>query len=131
MKNTIKRIAAVMITGAGLALAGAGTAHADLGDEVGFLGFLTNEGLYMVGPNQAGRMLASGYWVCQSRASHSALDLVDFVYHNTDESVTFRQSAAIVAASETFLCPVYSGTPANLPGIAPAPAPAPAPFPIV
>jgi hypothetical protein len=125
MKNTIKRIAAVTIAGAGLAVAGAGTAHADLDDEVGFLRYLTNEGLYMTGPNQAGRMLSTGYGVCQARATHSAYGLAEFVYYNTDESVTFTQSAAIVAASEAFLCPVYLRTPANLPGIAPAPAPYP------
>jgi hypothetical protein len=129
MKNTIKRIAAVTIAGAGLAVAGAGTAHADLGDEVGFLRFVTDQGLYMEGQNQAGRMLASGYDVCQARATHSAMDLAEFIYQNTDASVTFSQSAAIVAASQAFLCPVYSGGPVDLPGIAPAPAPAP--FPLV
>jgi hypothetical protein len=45
----------------------------------------------------------------------------EFIYQNTDASVTFSQSAAIVAASQAFLCPVYSGGPVDLPGIAPAP----------
>ena len=128
MKNTIKRIAAVTIAGAGLAVAGAGTAHADLGDEVGFLRYLTDEGLYMTGPNQAGRMLASGYDVCQARAAHSSVDIAEYVYRDHDGSLSRRGANAIVAASVAFLCPVYLNTPVYLPGNAPAPAPAPYPL---
>jgi hypothetical protein len=128
MKNTIKRIAAVTIAGAGLAVAGAGTAHADLGDEVGFLRYLTDKGLYMTGPNQAGRFLSIGYDVCQARATNSSVDIAEYVYHNADASVTRRGANAFVAASVAFLCPVYLNTPVYLPGNAPAPAPTPYPL---
>lgn len=128
MKYTIKSaIVAATITGA--ALSGAGTAHADLGDEVGFLRYLTNKGLYMEGQNQAGRMLAHGYRLCEYRATYSSVDLTKYVYQNTNASVSLDGASAIVAASVAFLCPVYLSTPVDLPGIAPAPAPTP--FPLV
>ena len=120
MKNTIKRIAAVTIAGAGLGVAGACSAHDDLGDEVGFLRYLTNKGLYMEGQNQAGRMLADGYRLCESRATHSSVDLTKYVYQNTNASVSLEGASAIVAASVAFLCPVYLNTPVDLPGIAPS-----------
>jgi hypothetical protein len=125
MKNTIKYIAAVTIAGTGLALACAGTAHADLGDELGFLYSLNRQGLYTEGQNQAGKLLAAGYWVCQARAAYSAIDLANFAYQHTDESVTWDQAAHIVSASHVYLCPVYLSTPVDVPGIAPAPAPSP------
>ena len=92
---------------------------------VGFLRVLSDRGLYMDGPNSVGRMVASGYWVCQSLGTHSAVDMADYVYRYTEQSVSWDDSASIVAASVAFLCPVFLSTPVDQPGIAPAPAPSP------
>ena len=123
-KNTVKRAVAATIAGAALAVTGAGTAHADLGDELGFLHYLGNKGLYIPGSNQAGKMIASGYTVCQDLSTHSALDVSRYIYRITDVSITHEDANAIVAASVAYLCPVYFNTPVDQPGIvAPSTAP--------
>lgn len=101
MFNHKKAVAAAGI-GAAIAIGslfGAGTASATTGS---FINAANNQGWYDVNP---GGTLRLGYGVCDMLyAGYSEYSAMNWVYHNTNYSVTVADAGQFVSMAEDYLC---------------------------